>query len=151
MAEPVRIRSARPEERAALEALQWRASLSNPQDRDVLLAHPDAIELPAEQIGAGHVLVAEIDGSAAGFAVVLPRDGGEAELDGLFVEPDRFGRGLGRALVDAAAQMARARGAVWLHVIANQQAEGFYRRCGFEAFGTAQTRFGPANTLRRRL
>jgi hypothetical protein len=37
------IRSARPGERASLEALQWRASLANAGDREPLLADPDAI------------------------------------------------------------------------------------------------------------
>ena len=36
-------------ERAALEALQWRASLANPGDRDHLLANPDAIVLPIDR------------------------------------------------------------------------------------------------------
>jgi hypothetical protein len=37
------IREARPEELADLEALQRRASLANPGDREAILAHPDAI------------------------------------------------------------------------------------------------------------
>ena len=40
------IRPARQDERALLEALQWRASLANPGDRDSLLANPDAIIIP---------------------------------------------------------------------------------------------------------
>lgn len=53
MAHNVFIRPARNEERALLESLQRRASLSNPGDRDALLANPDAIALPIEQIAAG--------------------------------------------------------------------------------------------------
>jgi hypothetical protein len=66
---------------------QWRASLGNPGDRDALLANPDAIALPIEQIAAGCVFVAERDGVVAGFAAVVPRPDGGAELDALFVEP----------------------------------------------------------------
>ena len=51
------IRRAAVSERGALEALQWRASLENPEYREALLAHPDAIELPASQIEAGGVYV----------------------------------------------------------------------------------------------
>ena len=54
-----------------LEALQWRASLANPGDRDSLLANPDAIALPVEQIADGHVFVAEREGVIVGFAAVL--------------------------------------------------------------------------------
>src|SRR6478609_9577927 len=94
------IRPARQDERALLEALQWRASLANPGDRDSLLANPDAIVVPAEQIADGHVLVAESDDVIVGFAAVLPRPDGNAELDALFVEPGLWKRGVGRLLVD---------------------------------------------------
>lgn len=147
---PVTVRPAHPDEREALEALQWRASLANPADRDALLAHPDAIDLPREQLDAECGLVAEIGGAVVGFAIVLPRSDGDAELDGLFVEPERWRSGAGRALVDAACTMARNdRGARALHVIANPEAKGFYERCGFVAEAPFQTRFGPALRMRR--
>jgi len=151
MAQDIRIRLARSDERTVLEALQWRASLTNAGDRQVLLAHPDAVDLPREQVESGRVLVAEAEESIAGFAVLLPRDDGQAELDGLFVEPELFGRGVGRALVEAAARLARDEGARRLHVIGHVQAEAFYRSCGFETVGEARTRFGPALALLRRL
>jgi hypothetical protein len=75
------IRPAVVSEQKELEYLQRRASLTNAGDRDALLAHPDAIELPLEQIATGAVFVAEQNGAIAGFATVLPRDDGGAELD----------------------------------------------------------------------
>ena len=149
--ENVVVRRAIESEQQALEALQWRASLGNPDDRDALLANPDAIALPVEQIIDGHVFVAEHAGVIVGFAVVLPRENGGAELDGLFVEPDVWKQGLGRLLVERCVAVARARGAAALHVIGNAHAAGFYRTCGFELLGTAETRFGPALSLRRPL
>ena len=92
------IRPALHTERSCLEALQWRASLANAGDRDSLLAHPDAIALPVQQIGDGHVFVAERDGAIVGFAAVLPRPDGDAELDALFVEPSLWKAGVGRLL-----------------------------------------------------
>ena len=53
---PVTIRRAIPAERKTLEALQLRASLGNEGDREALLRHPDAIDMPVEQIRAGGVL-----------------------------------------------------------------------------------------------
>jgi GNAT superfamily N-acetyltransferase len=145
------IRPARAGEKAALEALQLRASLEWEEYRDQLLAHPEAVAIPDEHIPLSEV--AELDGRVAGFSVVLPPEGagGDAELDGLFVEPDAWGHGVGRALVDAAAQRARTMGAGGLHVIANPRAEGFYATCGFQPAGDAQTQFGPAPTMRRPL
>jgi GNAT superfamily N-acetyltransferase len=145
----IAIRAAAPHEREALEALQRRASLVWEDYREQLLANPDAIELPAEQIAEGRVFVAETDGQLAGFGVVLPREDGEAELDGLFVEPDGWGKGVGRRLIEEAARRAAALGARWLCVTANPRAEGFYLACGFELSGQAETQFGPARTMRK--
>ena len=67
----VSIRLARRDEHTMLESLQRRASLNNPGDRDAILANPDAIALPVEQITSGCVFVAERDGAVAGFAAVV--------------------------------------------------------------------------------
>jgi N-acetylglutamate synthase-like GNAT family acetyltransferase len=151
MTNSVLIRSALISERQALEVLQLRASLSNPCDREALLANPDAIEVPLEQITAGQVFVAEVAGSLAGFAAILPRADRNSELNALFVEPGMWRRGIGRKLIDHCAEAARTRGASALYVVGNPHAEGFYRACGFKAWGTAQTRFGVGLLLRRLL
>jgi GNAT superfamily N-acetyltransferase len=139
----IHIRVAQPKEREELEALQWRASLANEEDRPHLEANPDAIELPAEQVESGQVMVAELDGNIAGFAAIV---GGE--LDGLFVEPALWRRGVGAALVEAATLLARRRG-LSLSVVANPAAREFYEKCGFMIEGEAQTRFGPALRMSR--
>src|SRR5215510_651900 len=151
MAQPISIRLARPDDRAMLESLQWRASLNNTGDRDALLANPDAIALPLEQIAAGCVFVAERDGVVAGFAAVVPRPDGGAELDALFVEPRLWKHGIGRRLVDHVVEVARVRAASFLHVIGNPHAEGFYVACGFRVTGTVDTRFGVGLAMRRPL
>ena len=132
------LRLAKPDEHSELEGLQRRASLELPEYRDQLLANPEAIHLPPAQIANGQVIVAEIDTHVVGFAAVV---GGE--LDGLFVEPDLWGYGVGRDLVNAAAHEARRKGLA-LKVIANPRARGFYESCGFSVEGEEQTRFGPA-------
>ena len=151
MTDSLAIRSAIASEQKVLEALQWRASLGNPGDRDALLANPDAIELPMEQIIEGHVFVAEQNGSLMGFAVVLPRSDGAAELDGLFVEPNAWKRGIGRALVNHCARVAHGRGSSTLHVVGNAHAERFYESCGFDRTGTVNTRFGVGLSMQRKL
>jgi N-acetylglutamate synthase-like GNAT family acetyltransferase len=151
MTSALTIRVAETGEQKALEALQWRASLNNPGDRDALLAHPDAIELPLDQIRAGGVLVAEADGVIAGFAAVLPRLDGQSELDGLFVEPTAWRRGVGRSLVEHCCQFARTQGASSLHVVGNPHAKDFYAACGFEITGEHQTRFGVGILMQKSL
>lgn len=144
-------RLAVPAERSALEELQRRASLIYEEDRESLLAHPDAIELPLDQITDGRTIVAERTGELLGFAVVLRRDDGDAELDGLFVEPVQWRHGIGRALVEQAEQLAAADGAASLWVIANTRALGFYGSCGFVTVGEVATRFRPAPRMRKRI
>ena len=138
------VRPGRPEERETLEELQRRASLALPEYRAALEAHPDAIELPQAQLDRGDVLVAEMDGRVVGFAAI---EGGE--LDGLFVEPDCWHRGIGRALVEAATHEARRRGLSLVTVVAGPSAKGFYERCGFRAESEEATRFGPAVRMSR--
>lgn len=145
------VRPAVASEQKQLEALQWRASLNNPGDRDALLAHPDAIELPLEQIRNGGVFVAEVAGAAMGFAAILPRENGDFELDALFVEPGAWRQGIGRALIEHCASVAKAAGAESLHVVGNPHAEGFYRACEFNMIGTTQMRFGTGLLMKRAL
>ena len=146
MSKPVELlsfRLAEPDECDELEELKRRASLALPDYREQLLSHPDAIHLPPAQVANGQVLVAELDGRVAGFAAVV---GGK--LDGLFVEPDLWRRGIGAALVDAATHQARRKGLA-LTVIANPTARDFYESCGFSLEGETQTRFGPALRMSR--
>ena len=151
MDQDVSIRLARRDEQVMLESLQRRASLNNPGDRDAILANPDAIALPVEQITSDCVFVAERDGVISGFAAVVTRPDGGAELDALFVEPHLWKQGIGRLLVEHVADMARLRAATFLHVIGNPHAEGFYLSCGFRVTGTIDTRFGVGLDMRRSL
>ena len=147
----VRIRGAAAEERAALEALQRRSSEIWDEYREQLVADPDAIELPRAFIDSGWVRVAVAgDDRPIGFSVVIPGSGPMHELDGLFVEPGCMHRGVGRALVDDAAARAARGGAAAVEVTAGP-AQGFYERVGFTLIGSAETRFGPAVRMRRRL
>lgn len=145
------IRNAVLAEKAALEGLQLRASLSNAGDREAILAHPDAIDLPDEQIAAGDVFVLELGGFIAGFAALESRPDGDAELDGLFVEPEVRRRGVGRSLVEHCAQIALVKGSRAIYVIGNPHAEEFYLSCGFSTIGHSETRFGPGLRMRRPL
>jgi len=59
----------------------------------------------------------------------------DAWLEDVFVEDDARGRGLGRALVEAAVERARSRGCARIQLDANERNEGalrLYRALGFE-------------------
>lgn len=143
------IRTARLEDRMELVALQRRAALANPGDRPFLETHPEAIDTPKARFRAGNVLVAEGDGRPLGFAALFMRKDGDAELDGLFVEPEAWRGGIGRALIEAAVTRAATLGAGRLTVIGNPHAKGFYLKLGFVLTGTFETRFGTGLLLER--
>ena len=144
---PVWIRLARPNERMDLEELQHRSSRAHPAYREQLDANPEAIDLPLAQIERGEVSVAESVDGIAGFAVVVIQ-ADSAEIDGLFVEPGLWRRGVGSALIDAATHEARNVG-LSLTVVAAPEAVGFYEKHGFTAEGGVETRFGPAVRMSR--
>lgn len=145
------IRAPSPADQAVLLELQRRASLANPGDRALLLTHPDIITLPAKQLTAETACIAELGGHVAGFAIVLRREDGDAELDGLFVDPDLWRQGVGRALVGQAVVLGRAMGARRLYVIGNLHAEGFYRAAGFTELEKVTLQFGEGLLMQRAL
>jgi GNAT superfamily N-acetyltransferase len=132
-------------EAAALEDLQQRASLVWEEYRARLEAHPEVVALPAR--GRLRVAVDE-DDRPVGFSVVVAREGGAWELDGLFVEPGHQRTGVGSVLVADVLGRAQADGVTRIDVVAGP-ARGFYERLGFVVVGEAETRFGPALELRR--
>ncbi|WP_157975274.1 GNAT family N-acetyltransferase [Photorhabdus sp. CRCIA-P01] len=62
------------------------------------------------------------------FCVVLPLSDGDAELDGLFVEPTFWHQGIGKQLVQIALDDLHIKGKASLQVLANPQSERFYTR-----------------------
>lgn len=105
--------------------------------------------MPADHIAAGLVIVFEHWGEPAGFAVVVPRDDGKADIDGPYVEPDLWRGGIGRQLVEEAAQFARAIEAGELVAAASPRAQPFYAKCGFVPTGTVDTTHGPISVMSR--
>jgi GNAT superfamily N-acetyltransferase len=145
------IRTAAVTEQKALEVLQLRASLTNDGDREALLANPDAINIPLEQLAAGRVFVSELNRVMVGFSPIEPREDGQTELDALFVEPNVRRQGVGRLMIEYCADVARNQGSMALHVTGNPHAEEFYLSCGFKQIGTTRTRFGVGLLLRKAL
>jgi GNAT superfamily N-acetyltransferase len=92
----------------------------------------------------GLVLVAERDGQVVGFAAVGPAQdpAGAGELYAINVDPDHWGTGAGRALLDAAhAELARsghAEAVLWV-LPGNDRARRFYEIAGWTADGSERT------------
>jgi ribosomal protein S18 acetylase RimI-like enzyme len=94
-------------------------------------------------------LVAEIDGALVGYirlgpALPLPENAHVLAVLGLAVSPDARGRGVATALLAAAEQRARARGARKLSLrtfSTNPQAIRLYTRFGFKQEGLLRAEF----------
>ena len=104
------------EEMAALFEAAWgETAPDSPPALDRCLAHVCAYD----------------GGRLVGF-VKLAWDGGDhAFVLDTTVHPDHQRRGIGRRLVERAAEIARRSGVEWLHVDYEPALEGFYARCGF--------------------
>ena len=93
-------------------------------------------------------ILAELDGQAGGFACVrvvpcVLYAEPYAELTELYVEPAFRRRGLGRALIARAEQLARARGAADLLImtgVGNPAAQALYRAAGYDTYAVALNR-----------
>nr|WP_316360296.1 GNAT family N-acetyltransferase [Devosia sp.] len=76
--------------------------------------------------------VGAYDGTAlVGFVNVAWDGGVHAFILDTCVDPAYRRRGIALRLVERAAELARQRGAHWLHVDFEPHLEGFYRQCGF--------------------
>ena len=95
------------------------------------------------------LLVAVRDGRVAGWvklsaATPLPSSSHVKMINGLAVDPEHQGTGVGRALVEAAVERARGLGArkVSLRVLShNEAARRLYERCGFVVEGVLKDEF----------
>jgi GNAT superfamily N-acetyltransferase len=133
----VNVRAAHPEDIGALvAAYDW--LFAPPGSKPPTWDPSAAAERLAEAIGSqpAEVFVAEIDGSIAGFVTVYDefnsvRFGHRAWVEDLAVDPERRSQGLGKALLDAAKDWARERGASHLELDSAEtraDAHRFYER-----------------------
>lgn len=129
------IRSGVTEDLPLLIDIQRRASLKGYPEpmRTLLEARPELIDgsfrpqwFPDEQ-----VRVATREQRIVGFAVLERSGGDEGEMVALFVEPDCWRTGVGKALVDTLVALASRRGERRIVVMANPLALDFYAAAGF--------------------
>jgi GNAT superfamily N-acetyltransferase len=147
---PYTIRDATPADHQDLDGVYRRASLSNENDRGLLLPHPDWLALPMHGIREGRMRLAADEGNAVvGFATFLVKDE-VAVLEDLFVDPGHRRRGIGELLVLDITERVRELGFETLEVTANPHAMAFYEYMGFVASGLVETEFYAAPRMKRK-
>ena len=164
--EPVSVRLARPDDAEALAetaVAAWREGF-----RGIVPDHVDPRRAWSPQgvsqrlTGAGdgtEILAAEVEGAVRGLLLLGPsREAGarraEGELIALYVHPDRWRRGVGRALVAKALERLAAAGyreaIVWT-LAESPRNLAFYEALGFHRDGATQRRPSFGNPLEVRL
>jgi GNAT superfamily N-acetyltransferase len=144
---PLLTRAAAASDLPALRDVYRRSSLSNDDDRALLLARPELLDFAEAALREGRTRVAVDDGRVVGFASTGVR-GDAVELEDLFVDPDRKREGAGRALVEDVVAMARRAGRWCVEVDANRHALAFYTTVGFVGLGDVSLEFGTAIRMR---
>jgi len=150
---PVTVRIASAEDSALLADLGARtffaafADENDPEDMAAYMAEAFGPRVQAAELAEPGTtfLVAEVAGTAVGYCRLRRHPVPEAipgvrriELARLYAERGWIGRGVGRALMEAALDIARAEGCdvMWLSTWdRNVRGIGFYRRGGFEVVG----------------
>jgi GNAT superfamily N-acetyltransferase len=141
------IRPARIEEAVPLSDFAWRSKAHWGYDAAFMARCRDALTVEPRHIAGGLCLVAEREVGVLGFIAVDPMAGDRAEIAQLFVEPDAIGRGVGRALVNAATRLLEQQGVPVLQTAADPHAEAFYHRAGFRTVGREPSESIPGRFL----
>ena len=143
----IAIRLAKPGEGQDLTALCVRSKAHWGYDATFMRLSAASLTVNEDDIAVGRVLVAIDDaGRVIGMACVVP-DGDTADLDSLFIDPPAIGSGAGRALFDAAANLARQQGARRMTILADPNAAAFYERMGARFLRNAPSDAIPGRTL----
>lgn len=109
---------------------------------------PAEIELDGFDPVSVHALAFDREGRVLGTGRLLP----DGHIGRMAVLPGWRGRGVGRALLEAAIRAAQARGHTRLQLSAQTHAAGFYARAGFVAAGTEYEEAGiPHVAMQKRL
>jgi [ribosomal protein S18]-alanine N-acetyltransferase len=110
-------------------------------------------ELLAGEVTADPVsryyLVAEDEGMVTGYGGLVAQPGGQADVVTLAVAADRWGEGIGSALLDGLLAEADRRGCteIFLEVrVDNDRAQRLYRRRGFTDIGIRRGYYQPSGT-----
>jgi GNAT superfamily N-acetyltransferase len=124
------VRPARAGEAKSLTALCLRSKAHWGYDADFMRLCVPSLTVKEESIAEGRVLVTiDADGRTIG-TVSVGRDGDDAELALMFVDPAAIGGGTGRTLFEAAVTLARGLGYRRMTILADVNAAPFYERMG---------------------
>lgn len=142
------LREPKPDELAALSGLCLRSKAHWGYSGDMLKAFESELTVTPKDLAEDAVMLAEDKRGVAG-VVQLSKQGDDAVLEKLFVEPDRLGEGTGKLLYVWACRVARDNGAKNLMIDSDPDAAAFYEQLGAVRSGTADSASVPGRKLPR--
>ena len=143
------IRQAKPEEQRELTRLTVRATRHAGYDEEFVDRTIPSLMVTLPMISGQWVQVAEDgSGNVVGVVWITPTAlQGIAMLQGLYVDPPSWRRGIGRALFGAAITRAKEFKAGAIVISAEPSAEGFYKKMGAIRIGEVPFYFSPETIL----
>jgi GNAT superfamily N-acetyltransferase len=124
------VRPARAGEAASLTALCLRSKAHWGYDAEFMRLCVPSLTVREDSIAEGRVLVGIDEAGRTAGTVSVGRDGDDAELALMFVDPAAIGGGTGRRLFEAAVGLARGLGYRRMTILADVNAAPFYERMG---------------------
>ena len=126
------------EEVARVQVQTWQVAYAHALPREKLMAL--SVEDRTEMHRRHPPLVAEVEGRVVGFVAVgrTHDEEGDGELYAIYVHPDHWGTGVGRALIDAGEERLRDLGHRDAHLWVlddNPRARRFYEAAGWTTDG----------------
>jgi ribosomal protein S18 acetylase RimI-like enzyme len=119
-----------------------RVSLEPAADREalvpLLLEADESVPVLRSYLGKGELYRVVADGEPVGAVLLIPEGSDAVEIKNIALAEEHRRRGLGRAAIEAVAELARAGGAARLLVGTADSSAGtiaFYRRVGFHDAG----------------
>ncbi|MEM7464564.1 MAG: GNAT family N-acetyltransferase [Pseudomonadota bacterium] len=128
------LRAAKPADLKALTSLAIRSKAHWGYDQDFMNACEAELVVPPSALEDEIIRLAEENGVLAGFYRLIIDDD-IAELEAMFVEPDRIGKGVGAVLWRDMLDRAHDAGARKLVCQSDPFAEGFYKAMGMVRTG----------------
>lgn len=141
------IRSARTGEEAFLSQFAVRSKAYWGYSPEFLEHCQGELSVSKSEIAAGNVFVLEDESRVLGFCSLEHISSDDVELGHLFVDPEAIGLGHGRALVQHAREVARARGYSTILIQGDPNAEPFYASAGALKVGTRESASIPGRHL----
>ncbi len=110
--------------------------------RQELTVSPD--EIAADAIG---FVVAEVNGTIAGFYSLIQQSAALFDLDALYVDPEHIGKGIGGLLLNNALSAVQVRGGERIQIQSDPNAIEFYAAAGARQTGTQESGSIPGRFL----